>query len=85
MEFNPITEKPPPASLFILINRDADEYIDVCLKYNFPVDLQFFRFKHEMWSTGRILNALQQPNFVPAFPCSVRFLFSLCLILLHFV
>ena len=41
MEFNP---------MHILISKGADEYIDVCLKYNFPVDLQFFKFKREMWS-----------------------------------
>ena len=41
MEFNP---------MHILINRGADEYIDVCLKYSFPVDLQLFKFKREMWT-----------------------------------
>ena len=33
---------------YILINRD--EFIDACLQYNIPVDLQFFDYKWEMWS-----------------------------------
>jgi len=41
MEFNP---------MHILINRGADEYIDVCLKYSLLVDLQFFKVKREMLS-----------------------------------
>ena len=33
-----------------LINRGADECIDACFKYSFPVDLQLFKFRREMWS-----------------------------------
>ena len=35
--------------MHILINRGDDEYVALCSKYNFPVDVKFFNFKRAMW------------------------------------
>ena len=35
--------------MHILINRGDDEYVALCSKCNFPVDVNFFNFKRAMW------------------------------------
>ena len=35
--------------MHILASRGDDEYVALCSKYNFPVDLTFFNFKRAMW------------------------------------
>jgi len=35
--------------MHILSSRRDDEYVALCCKYNFPVDVKFFNFKRAMW------------------------------------
>jgi len=63
----------------ILASKGDDEYVALCFKYNFPVDMKFVNFKSAMWlhNTFILNNVSCLRRMLARATCSLTLLFHL--------